>query len=182
MAVTSRGVVAHTAGQPGRLESLRIDDPGPGEVLVKVLASGVCHTDLHFQQGHIGTLPVLMGHEGAGIVEAVGPGVTRPSVGEYVVLAWRAPCGECRFCLIGKPHLCAASLNAVPRQHTSTGEVMPTIMGLGTFATVSLIQSNFGQPCNLEVVVNAEGVLMAFFRDSGPAFHWFGPYEITASS
>ena len=96
MAVTSRGVVARVVGQPAPIETMRIDDPGPSEVLVRVLASGVCHTDLHFQQGAIGTLPVLMGHEGAGIVEAVGPGVSRPAVGDYVILAWRAPCGQCR--------------------------------------------------------------------------------------
>src|SRR3954467_12170114 len=113
MSIESRGVVARIAGQPAKSETLRIDGPGPGEVLVKVLASGVCHTDLHFQQGHIGTLPVLMGHEGAGVVEAVGPGVSRPAVGDYVILAWRAPCGQCRSCLRGAPHLCFNSLNAV---------------------------------------------------------------------
>ena len=151
MAVSARGVVARTAGQPGRLEELRIEDPGPGEVLVRILASGVCHTDLHFQQGHIGTLPVLMGHEGAGIVEAVGPGVTQPVVGDYVVLAWRAPCGQCRYCRIGKLHLCAASLNAVPRQHTPAGDVMPTIMGLGTFADSTVVAASQAVPVPREV-------------------------------
>jgi S-(hydroxymethyl)mycothiol dehydrogenase len=143
--------VARTAGQPAQLETLRIDDPGPGEVLVRVLASGVCHTDLHFQQGSIGTLPVLMGHEGAGIVEATGPGVSRPAVGDYVVLAWRAPCGQCRFCLIGKPHLCAASLNAVPRQHAPGGEIVPTIMGLGTFAEYTVVAAGQAVPVPREV-------------------------------
>jgi S-(hydroxymethyl)mycothiol dehydrogenase len=151
MAVSARGVVARSAGQPGRLEPLRIDDPGPGEVLVRVLASGVCHTDLHFQQGHIGTLPVLMGHEGAGIVEAVGPGVTRPAVGAYVVLAWRAPCGHCRSCLRGVPHLCFESLNAVPRQHTPGGEEVPTIMGLGTFADYTVVAAAQAVPVPREV-------------------------------
>ena len=102
MTIESRGVLARTVGGPATVERMRIDDPGPGEVLVRIQASGVCHTDLHFQQGAIGTLPVLMGHEGAGIVEAVGPGVSRPAVGDYVVLAWRAPCGNCRSCLIGR--------------------------------------------------------------------------------
>jgi S-(hydroxymethyl)mycothiol dehydrogenase len=151
MAVEARGVVARAAGQPATLENLRIDDPGPGEVLVRILASGVCHTDLHFQQGAIGSLPVLMGHEGAGIVEAVGAGVRRPSVGEYVVLAWRAPCGQCRFCLIGKPHLCAASLNAEPRQHTPEGDVVPTIMGLGTFANYTVVAAGQAVPVPREV-------------------------------
>ena len=61
---------------------------------MRVQASGVCHTDLHIRNGAIGTLPILLGHEGAGIVEAVGPGVVEPRVGDYVILAWRAPWGH----------------------------------------------------------------------------------------
>ena len=72
MATEVRGIVAREVGRPAPIERIVLEDPGPGEVLVKVLASGVCHTDLHFQLGSIGTLPILMGHEGAGIVEAVG--------------------------------------------------------------------------------------------------------------
>jgi len=139
------------AGHPAPLERFVLEDPGPGEVLVRVLASGVCHTDLHFQQGHIGTLPVLMGHEGAGIVEAIGPGVEQPGVGDYVVLAWRAPCGRCRFCRIGLPHLCAASLNAQPRQRTPNGDPIPTIMGLGTFATHTVVAALQAVPIPREV-------------------------------
>ncbi len=141
MATEARGVVARVAGEKAPLERFVLEDPGPGEVLVRVLASGVCHTDLHFQKGHYGpgTLPVLMGHEGAGIVEAVGEGVQQPKVGDYVVLAWRAPCGQCRFCRVGLLHLCAASLNAQPRQRTPSGDTIPTIMGLGTFATHTVV-------------------------------------------
>jgi len=141
MTTKVQGVVARVAGEPAPLEQIVLDDPGPGEVLVRVLASGVCHTDLHFQMGHYGpdTLPVLMGHEGAGVVEAVGPAVQQPKVGDYVVLAWRAPCGQCRFCRVGLPHLCAASLNAEPRQRSPEGDVIPTIMGLGTFATHTVV-------------------------------------------
>jgi S-(hydroxymethyl)mycothiol dehydrogenase len=153
MPTQARGVVAREAGQPAPLEQIVLEDPGPGEVLVRVLASGVCHTDLHFQMGHYGpeTLPVLMGHEGAGIVEAVGPGVEQPKVGDYVVLAWRAPCGQCRFCRIGQLHLCAASLNAKPRQHTPGGDVIPTIMGLGTFATHTVVAALQAVPVPREV-------------------------------
>src|SRR3954452_21485427 len=83
VATDVRGVVARDVGQPAPIEQIVLEGPGPGEVLVRVLASGVCHTDLHFQLGSIGTLPVLMGHEGAGIVEAVGEDVTEPKVGDY---------------------------------------------------------------------------------------------------
>ncbi|MFN8522108.1 MAG: Zn-dependent alcohol dehydrogenase [Chloroflexota bacterium] len=151
MPIEAQGVVARAPREPAPLERIVLHDPGPGEVLVRVLASGVCHTDLHFQQGHIGTLPVLMGHEGAGIVEAVGEGVQQPSVGDYVVLAWRAPCGQCRFCRIGFLHLCAASLNAKPRQHTPAGETIPTIMGLGTFATHTVVAALQAVPIPREV-------------------------------
>jgi S-(hydroxymethyl)mycothiol dehydrogenase len=151
VATDIRGVVARDVGQPAPIERIVLEDPGPGEVLVKVLASGVCHTDLHFQLGSIGTLPVLMGHEGAGIVEAVGEGVTTPKVGDYVVLAWRAPCGQCRFCRIGQLHLCAASLNAQPRQHTPEGVTIPTIMGLGTFATHTVVAALQAVPIPREV-------------------------------
>ncbi|MCC7368549.1 MAG: Zn-dependent alcohol dehydrogenase [Chloroflexi bacterium] len=151
MATEIRGAVAREVGQPAPVERIVLEDPGPGEVLVRVLASGVCHTDLHFQTGSIGSLPVLMGHEGAGIVEAVGAGVSEPKVGDFVVLAWRAPCGNCRFCHIGQPHLCAASLNAQPRQKSPAGETIPTIMGLGTFATHTVVAALQAVPIPREV-------------------------------
>ena len=123
MAVQGEGIVARVVRGAVAPEPLVIDEPGPGEVLVRVQASGVCHTDLHIRNGAIASLPMLLGHEGAGIVEAVGPGVDQPRVGDYVILAWRAPCGNCRFCRIGQLHLCAASLNGQPRQHTPVGLV-----------------------------------------------------------
>src|ERR671916_2443296 len=94
MPITARGVIARTPGAPGVVEEFTIDDPGPNEVLVRILASGVCHTDLGVKSGTYGTsgFPFLLGHEGAGTVEAVGPGVDRPQVGDHVILAWRAPC------------------------------------------------------------------------------------------
>jgi S-(hydroxymethyl)mycothiol dehydrogenase len=153
MPTEARGVVAREAGRPAPLEQIVLEDPGPGEVLVRVLASGVCHTDLHFQMGHYGpeTLPVLMGHEGAGVVEAVGEGVEQPKVGDFVVLAWRAPCGQCRFCRIGLLHLCANSLNAQPRQKTPSGDTIPTVMGLGTFATHTVVAALQAVPVPREV-------------------------------
>jgi S-(hydroxymethyl)mycothiol dehydrogenase len=151
MPLTIDGVVAREVGQPAPIEKLVLADPGPGEVLVRIQASGVCHTDLHFQLGSIGSLPILMGHEGAGIVEAIGPGVETPKVGDYVVLAWRAPCGNCRFCRIGKPHICASSLNARPPHTTQSGDSMPTIMGLGTFATHTVVAALQAVPIPPEV-------------------------------
>src|SRR3982750_4047228 len=110
MALTARGVIARTPGAAAEVEEFLIDDPGANEVLVRILASGVCHTDLGVKMGVYGTsgYPFLLGHEGAGVIEAVGPGVTH-KVGDHVILAWRAPCGKCRFCLKGKPNFCSAS-------------------------------------------------------------------------
>ena len=140
MTIKARGVVSRKAGERTEVEDFVIDPPGPGEVLVRIQASGVCHTDLHYKLGAItDEFPFLLGHEGAGIVEEVGEGVAEPAVGDYVVLAWRAPCGKCRFCLIGRPHLCAASLNAERRMKDSGGEVLSPALGIGTFCTHTVV-------------------------------------------
>src|SRR4051812_50218240 len=97
MPIDSRAVIVWEAGAPVKPEPIVVDDPGPGEILVRILASGVCHTDLHVKDGKIGSPPILLGHEGAAIVEAVGPGVAEPRGGDYVILAWGAPCGVGRF-------------------------------------------------------------------------------------
>src|SRR3954447_8247310 len=118
MSVSGQGIVAWDVGAPVRPEAIVIDEPGPGEILVRVQASGVCHTDLHIRNGAIGTLPILLGHEGAGAVEAVGPGVESPRVGDSVIMAGRARGATCLFSRMGHPPLGAPSLNGRPRQHT----------------------------------------------------------------
>ena len=97
-----RGVVAHSKGAPVTVETIIIPDPGPGEAVVKVQACGVCHTDLHYREGGINDeFPFLLGHEAAGVVEAVGEGVTDVAPGDYVILNWRAVDGTCRACRRG---------------------------------------------------------------------------------
>jgi S-(hydroxymethyl)mycothiol dehydrogenase len=141
MAIDGYGVISRKAGAPALVEEITIQPPGPGEVLVRIQASGVCHTDLHYKLGKIDDkFPYLLGHEGAGIVEAVGEGVSSPAVGDYVVLAWRAPCGGCRFCALGQPHLCAASLNAQPRMFAKKdGATLNPALGIGTFCTHTVV-------------------------------------------
>jgi S-(hydroxymethyl)mycothiol dehydrogenase len=143
MTITARGVIARVPGAPVEVEEFTIDDPGPNEVLVRILASGVCHTDLGVKSGTYGSegFPFLLGHEGAGVIEAVGPGVTRHKVGDHVILAWRAPCGECRFCLAGKPNFCSASLNAEKRMKTLDGKTLNPVLGIGTFCTHTLVHA-----------------------------------------
>src|SRR3954447_25723306 len=148
--VTARGVIAYKPGQPGVIEDFLIPAPGPGEALVRILASGVCHTDLSAKNGVFGTdyFPFLLGHEGSGIVQQVGEGVTIVKEGDYVILAWRAPCGACRFCLVGQPHLCAASLNADGKMYSHDGIKLTPILGIGTFCTHTLVHSHQCVPVN----------------------------------
>ena len=108
-----RAVVARAQGAPVSLETIVVPDPGPGEAVVEIATCGVCHTDLHYRDGGIGQdFPFLLGHEAAGVVEAVGDGVTEVAPGDFVVLNWRAVCGECRSCRRGRPWYCFATHNA----------------------------------------------------------------------
>jgi Zn-dependent alcohol dehydrogenase len=100
--------VLRAAGEPLAIEDVELDAPGPGEVLVRIEAAGVCHSDLHYMTGDLAArLPIVVGHEGAGIVEALGPGAgDRVAVGDRVALLWRPRCGECDACVRGNPVLC----------------------------------------------------------------------------
>ncbi|MEU1806647.1 S-(hydroxymethyl)mycothiol dehydrogenase [Streptomyces sp. NPDC019937] len=135
-----RAVVALKRAAPVEVLPVLVPDPGPGEVLVGVQACGVCHTDLHYRDGAIGDeFPYLLGHEAAGIVEAVGPGVTGLAPGDYVVLAWRAPCGACRSCRRGRPWYCFESRNAAQPMTLADGTRLSTALGIGAFAEKTLV-------------------------------------------
>src|SRR5437763_9881296 len=134
-----RGVVSMEKGKPVEVAAVRVPDPGPGEALVRVQACGVCHTDLHYREGDINDdFPFLLGHEAAGTVEAVGDGVTGVAPGDYVVLAWRAPCGECRSCRRGRPWYCFNSANATQKM-TLDGTPLSPALGIGAFAELTLV-------------------------------------------
>jgi S-(hydroxymethyl)mycothiol dehydrogenase len=135
-----RGVVAKSVGAPVSIETVLVPDPGPGEALVAVQACGVCHTDLHYREGGISDdFPFLLGHEAAGVVEAVGDGVTEVAPGDFVVLNWRAVCGECRACRRGRPWYCFATHNATQRMTLSDGTELSPALGIGAFADKSLV-------------------------------------------
>ena len=113
MAYEVKGVVARSKGAPVTVETIVVPDPGPGEVVVDVQACGVCHTDLHYREGGINDdFPFLLGHEAAGVVSAVGVGVTNVAVGDFVILNWRAVCGQCRACARGELQYCFNTHNA----------------------------------------------------------------------
>ncbi|KOT94415.1 alcohol dehydrogenase [Streptomyces sp. NRRL F-5755] len=136
----ARAVVAVKKGAPVEVLPILVPDPGPGEVLVTVQACGVCHTDLHYREGAVGDdFPYLLGHEAAGVVEATGPGVTGLAPGDYVVLAWRAPCGRCRSCRRGRPWYCFDSQTADRPMTLLDGTALTPALGIGAFADKTLV-------------------------------------------
>jgi S-(hydroxymethyl)mycothiol dehydrogenase len=140
MAHEARGVIARGRGEPVTIETIVVPDPGPGEALVAVQACGVCHTDLHYREGGINDdFPFLLGHEAAGVVEAVGDGVTDVAAGDFVVLNWRAVCGQCRACRKGRPHLCFATHNAAQKMTLADGTELSPALGIGAFADRTLV-------------------------------------------
>ncbi|MFF3417784.1 S-(hydroxymethyl)mycothiol dehydrogenase [Streptomyces sp. NPDC002698] len=135
-----RGVVARGKGEPVRVETIVVPDPGPDEAVVSVQACGVCHTDLHYREGGINDdFPFLLGHEAAGIVEAVGTGVTDVAPGDFVVLNWRAVCGRCRACRRGRPQYCFDTHTARQKMTLTDGTELSPALGIGAFAEKTLV-------------------------------------------
>jgi S-(hydroxymethyl)mycothiol dehydrogenase len=142
MAHHVKGIVALAKGAPVEMRTIVVPDPGPGEALVAVKACGVCHTDLHYREGGINDdFPFLLGHEAAGFVEAIGPGVTDVAVGDFVVLNWRAVCGTCRSCRRGRPWYCFSTFNATQKMTLEDGTVLSPALGIGAFAEKTLVAS-----------------------------------------
>ena len=141
MPQTVKGVIARAKGAPVELVDIVVPDPGPGEAVVKVQACGVCHTDLHYREGGINDdFPFLLGHEAAGVVEAVGEGVTNVAPGDFVILNWRAVCGQCRACRKGKPWYCFATHNASQKMTLAEdGTELSPALGIGAFIEKTLV-------------------------------------------
>lgn len=138
-----QGVVATGRGKPVSIETVLVPDPGPGEALVKVQACGVCHTDLHYREGGItDDFPFLLGHEAAGFVASVGEGVRGLKPGAFVVLNWRAVCGNCRACRKGKPQYCFSTFNAVQKMTLADGTPLTPALGIGAFAELTLVAAS----------------------------------------
>ncbi|HEX3779382.1 MAG TPA: S-(hydroxymethyl)mycothiol dehydrogenase [Pseudonocardiaceae bacterium] len=142
MAQQVRGVIARAKGEPVEVTDVLVPDPGPGETVVRVQACGVCHTDLHYREGGINDeFPFLLGHEAAGIVEQVGEGVSEVAVGDFVVLNWRAVCGQCRACLRGRPWYCFNTHNAASPMTLLDGTPLTPALGIGAFADKTLVHA-----------------------------------------
>jgi S-(hydroxymethyl)mycothiol dehydrogenase len=155
MSSVVRGVVAPKKGAAVSIEEVVVPDPGPGEVTVRVQACGVCHTDLHYREGAINDdFPFLLGHEAAGRVESVGDGVDNVAPGDYVVVAWRAPCGDCRSCRRGRPWYCFASRNASQPMTLADGTALTPALGIGAFAELTLVAA--GQAVKVDPAARPE--------------------------
>ena len=140
MSQSVQAVVAPAKGATVEMVTIIVPEPGPGEAVVKVQACGVCHTDLHYREGGINDdFPFLLGHEAAGVVEAVGDDVTTVAPGDFVVLNWRAVCGECRACRRGEPWYCFATHNATQSMTLEDGTRLAPALGIGAFAEKTLV-------------------------------------------
>src|ERR1700709_1211018 len=140
MSQTVRGVISRSKKQPVEIVEIVIPNPGPGEVVVDVIACGVCHTDLTYREGGINDeYPFLLGHEAAGTVESIGAGVTNVEPGDFVVLNWRAVCGQCRACKRGRPWYCFDTFNATQKMTLTDGTELTPALGIGAFADKTLV-------------------------------------------
>ncbi|MGW6918380.1 S-(hydroxymethyl)mycothiol dehydrogenase [Kitasatospora sp. NPDC054939] len=140
MAQQVKAVIARAKGAPVEVATIVVPDPGPGEAVVRIQACGVCHTDLHYREGGINDeFPFLLGHEAAGVVESVGAGVTEVAPGDFVVLNWRAVCGQCRSCRRGRPQYCFDTHNAKQKMTLLDGTELSPALGIGAFAEKTLV-------------------------------------------
>jgi S-(hydroxymethyl)mycothiol dehydrogenase len=155
MAQTVQGVISRAKGALVELVDVVVPDAGPGEAVVAVQACGVCHTDLHYREGGINDdFPFLLGHEASGIVESVGEGVTEVAPGDFVILNWRAVCGQCRACKRGRPWYCFNTHNAKQRMTLTDGTELSPALGIGAFIAKTLVAA--GQCTRVDPSVKPE--------------------------
>ena len=155
-----RAVIARAKDAPVEVVTINVPDPGPGEAVVAIQACGVCHTDLHYREGGIGDdFPYLLGHEAAGVVESVGAGVTEVVPGDFVILNWRAVCGQCRSCRRGRPQYCFATHNATQKMTLEDGTELSPALGIGAFAEKTLVAAGQCTKVDAGVPATVAGLL-----------------------
>ena len=145
--LTATAAVLYQAGKPLRIEQVQVQPPQRGEVLVRMKAAGVCHSDLHVMKGDLHMpMPIIPGHEGSGVIEAVGDGVTSVALGDHVIPIWRASCGQCEYCMAGRPALCDMGTrmrfegvmpDGTMRFRNNAGDPIRHYAGVSTFSTMS---------------------------------------------
>jgi S-(hydroxymethyl)mycothiol dehydrogenase len=174
----TRGVVYAEPDAAPAVEELTVDPPGPREVLVRVLACGLCHSDLHVVEtkGWGTRFPILLGHEGAGVVEEVGSDVTLVAPGHRVVIAWRAPCGECPQCRRGDPRRCSSQLRAKRRMHRAAdGALLTPVLRCGTYADQAIVHEACAIKVPEELPVEQAALLACGFSTGAGAALWATP-------
>ena len=160
MPQTVQGVVSMAVGEPVTITDVVVPDPGPGEAVVAIQACGVCHTDLHYREGGINDeFPFLLGHEAAGVVESVGDGVSEVAPGDYVILNWRAVCGQCRSCLRGRSHICFSTHNASQKMTLADGTELSPALGIGAFVEKTLVAAGQCTKVDAAAPATAAGLL-----------------------
>ena len=174
----TRGVVYAEPDAAPAVEELTVEPPGPREVLVRVLACGLCHSDLHVVEtkGWGMRFPILLGHEGAGVVEEVGSEVTSVASGDRVVVAWRAPCGDCPQCRRGDPRRCSSQLRAKRRLHRAAdGALLTPMLRCGTFADHAVVHEACAVKVPEELPVEQAALLACGFSTGAGAALWATP-------
>ncbi|MGP6174757.1 S-(hydroxymethyl)mycothiol dehydrogenase [Corynebacterium sp. A21] len=160
MSSTVSGIIARGKGAPVEQVDIVVPDPGANDVIVKIQACGVCHTDLAYRDGDIADdFPFLLGHEAAGIVETIGENVTHVEVGDFVVLNWRAVCGECRACKKGEPKYCFNTHNASKKMTLTDGTELSPALGIGAFIEKTLVHEGQCTKVNPDADPAAAGLL-----------------------
>jgi S-(hydroxymethyl)mycothiol dehydrogenase len=179
--MSTRGLVYAEPGALPAVEEITLDDPGAHEVVVRVEACGVCHTDLHVVEtdGWGMPFPILLGHEGAGVVEEVGPDVTIVAPGDRVVIAWRAPCRDsCRACKRGDPRRCSNNLRARRRMHRAVdGALLNAVLRCGAFADRVVVHEACAVKIPDALPVDQACLLACGFSTGAGAALWSTPVQ-----
>lgn len=156
-----RAAILPGVGEPLQVREVELTGPAPGEVRVRLAATGVCRSDLSLQDGTLPhPLPCVPGHEGAGVVVEAGAGVTGVGVGDHVILTWVVPCGRCRFCLGGQANLCPESMGGLNVHHVFDGDAAVTTgMGTGTFAEETVVPAAAAIPIDDDVPLDVAALI-----------------------
>ena len=173
----NRGVVYAEAGSEPRVEEIVLDPPAPKEVVVRVEACGLCHSDVHVIEtnGWGMDFPILLGHEGAGVVEEIGAEVTSLAPGDRVVVAWRAPCGRCPSCTRGDPRRCSRNLHAKPRARRTDGTLLTPVLRCGTLANYAVAHEACAVKVPDELPIEQASLLACGFSTGAGAALWATP-------
>jgi S-(hydroxymethyl)mycothiol dehydrogenase len=173
----TRGVVYAAPGEKPTVEEITLDPPGPREVVVRVEVCGLCHTDVHVvETGGWGMpFPILLGHEGAGVVEEIGADVTGVAPGDRVVVAWRAPCGECPSCRRGDARRCSSQLRAKRRAHRDDGSLLTPVLRCGTLADRAIVHEACAVKMPPELPLEQACLLACGFSTGAGAALWSVP-------